>query len=111
MKNKLALFLICLLLTGQIMAKDYYPNNYTKAQRHGGKYIPERKTYVLWDIDQCGVMEVTGFNDDGTKWNSTIKPNGDMTGIDTKGHFWKYDRKEEMYYNFTTSESIYKGKK
>ena len=35
----------------------------------------------------------------GSQWNTTIRPNGDMTGRDSRGDFWRYDGNTGNYWN------------
>jgi hypothetical protein len=50
-----------------------------------------------------GTTQVNGFNlNTGSTWNTTIKPDGDMTGFDKDMNYWQYDARTKVYMNLGT---------
>jgi hypothetical protein len=58
-----------------------------------------------WNTTPGGDTRVQGYNlNNGTMWNQTIKPNGDMRGYDGGGNYWQYNSRSGNYYNYGTGE-------
>lgn len=53
---------------------------------------------------------ISGFNyKTGSQWDTTIKPNGDMRGMDSKNNLWSYDAQSGNYSNSNGHGCIGKG--
>ena len=53
------------------------------------KYDPNSGNHDNWNRNIDGSTNVRGFNDrTGSQWNSTIQPNGDQRGTDSRGNMW-----------------------
>lgn len=58
-----------------------------------------------WSRDLDGSTRVNGTNIyTGSTWKQTIKPDGSMTGWDSKMNPWQYDSRTKTYMNFGTGE-------
>jgi hypothetical protein len=56
--------------------------------------------------DGMGNTQVNGSNmQTGSTWNTTIKPNGDMNGVDSNHNSWNYDANTGYYHNLGTGET------
>jgi hypothetical protein len=53
-----------------------------------------------------GGADVYGFGNGGT-WNSTIEPNGDQRGWDSRGNYWQYDNNTGNYFNYGTGQTCF----
>ncbi len=65
-------------------------------------------TYI-YSKDYSGNTNVRGFSNNGSTWNTTIKPDGDMRGSDKDGNYWSYDDNIGVYNNFGTGETRIRG--
>lgn len=55
-----------------------------------------------------GDTVVNGFNyETGSTWNTTIKPNGSMNGLDGNLNPWSYDSRSGTYSNFGTGVTCF----
>lgn len=47
-----------------------------------------------------GSARINGMNTNtGSTWSTTVKPNGDMNGVDANGNYWNYNARSKSYYN------------
>ena len=46
----------------------------------------------------------------GNTWTTTYKKDGNMTGTDSDGNRWRYNKSSGTYYNYGTGEMRRKGK-
>jgi hypothetical protein len=72
------------------------------AQGYGSSYDWQSGNQYNWNTigNQTNVQ---GYNiKNGTRWNTTIQPNGSMTGYDGNGNYWQYDSNSGNYYNYGT---------
>ena len=57
-----------------------------------------------------GNTQVRGFNSrTGSSWNSNIQSNGNISGFNSKGNYWNYNRNTGSYYNSNGTTCFGKG--
>lgn len=62
---------------------------------NGNSYSTQRNPH--------GGATVNGFNSNtGSSWRTQIQPNGSMSGTDSQGNYWTYDRNSGLYMNYGT---------
>ena len=50
-----------------------------------------------------GGANIQGSNlNNGSMWNTQVKPNGDMSGTDANGNYWNYNSSTKTYNNYGT---------
>lgn len=68
------------------------PYDLRSGNRSGNQY--------RWQHNPDGSTDVRGFDfDTGSPWRTTIQPNGDMRGIDSRGNHWRYNESSGQYWN------------
>lgn len=88
MRTVLIAVLTLLLGAGPVLAQARSAYDW----RTGNSYLESRGS--------DGSTTVWGSNSrTGSHWNTTIRPNGDMTGRDSRGDFWRYDGNTGNYWN------------
>lgn len=117
MKNKIGLFLICLSLTGQIMAIDRHGDyGLTPTQGpvgpadQGSIYDPRDGFTYVWKRDKYGEIKLQGFHPSGATNSFRVKPNKDRDGFDPQGNYWTYNHVTGMHFNYGTGEALFMGK-
>lgn len=117
MKNSIALFLTCLLLTGQIMATDNHGSyglapstERTAPADKGSIYDPRDGFTYIWERDKYGEIRAWGYHPSGSRNSFRVKQNKDRDGFDPQGNYWIYNHVTGMSYNFGTGESLFLGK-
>jgi hypothetical protein len=66
----------------------------------GSTYDWRSGNWYHWYSAFDGSTHVQGFNwNTGSQWRTTIRPNGDMQGWDSRGDFWRYDSRTGNYWN------------
>lgn len=81
------------------------PGLSTPAPSSGSTYDWRSGNSYRWQRDFNGDTRVSGMNlYTGSMWRQTIKPDGSMTGTDSKMNPWRYDSKTKTYMNFGTGE-------
>jgi hypothetical protein len=79
------------------------PDSYER--RSGSSYDFQSGNIYTWRKSDDGTTKVNGTNlNTGSMWNTTIKPNGSMTGWDSKMNPWTYDAKSKTYMNLGTGQ-------
>jgi hypothetical protein len=59
-----------------------------------------------WNRDSLGNTRINGSNlRTGSNWRTTIKPNGSMSGWDSKMNHWTHSRRSGVYQNFGTGRT------
>ncbi len=82
------------------------------AQDCGHTNDPKLGNVHYWCKDSLGYTQVRSYNfDSGSRWLTTIKPDGDMKGWDSDTNYWEYDSRTRIYYNFGTGEIRYSARK
>ena len=77
----------------------------TTQRRSGSTYDWQSGNIYSWRTSANGNTDVNGMNlNTGSMWNTTIKPNGSMTGTDGKMNPWTYDAKSKTYMNLGTGQ-------
>lgn len=57
---------------------------------------------------QNGGATVRGYNvENGSTWTTTIDPNGNQSGYDADGNYWRYNSRSGAYFNFGTGKSCF----
>lgn len=91
----LTLMVLVALLAGSAFAQWQSGSMYD--WRSGNSYT--------WNKAFDGTTNLRGFNvQNGTHWNTTIQPNGDMHGLDGKNNYWTYHQGTGFYQNFGTGQ-------
>lgn len=91
------LFSLCLILVA------FSPPAYAQS---GSDYDWRSGNSYYWNTDSQGNTNVRGFNArTGSRWNTTIEPDGDMRGYDSNYNPWTYDSGSGFYQNFGTGET------
>jgi hypothetical protein len=63
-----------------------------------------------WNRTPDGSTNVGGFNpSSGSQWNTTIQPNGDQRGMNSKGNLWQYNQSTGSYLNSNGTVCVGKG--
>jgi hypothetical protein len=76
------------------------------AQDSGSKYDWRSGNSYHWNTTPEGSTQVHGFNvQNGTQWNTTIQPNGNMRGTDGNFNTWNYNAQSGYYHNNGTGET------
>src|SRR5262245_50701343 len=103
--RKLALSTVLLaLLTSPASAQ------WGQTPRSGSNYDWRNGNMYNWNQTPDGSTNVRGFNTNtGSQWNTTIKPNGDMQGMDSKGNLWQYNQNSGSYLNSNGTVCVGKG--
>jgi|FLYL01.1.fsa_nt_gi hypothetical protein len=72
----------------------------------GSKYDSQSGNWYHWHRNSSGETTVRGHNfSTGSAWTTTIEPDGDMRGNDSRGHYWRYNENTGSYFNFGTGET------
>ncbi|MDA8155225.1 MAG: hypothetical protein M0Z52_02050 [Actinomycetota bacterium] len=72
----------------------------------GSTYNTRTGNSYNWSTDMSGKTDVNGMNlRTGTRWQTTIEPNGNQHGRDSKGNYWQYDESTGYYHNFGTGKT------
>ena len=83
------------------------------AQQFQLQPLPQPQTTYDWQSGNSytvtpqygGGARVQGYNfGNGSMWNQTIQPNGNMQGTDAQGNFWTYNEGSKTYMNFGTGK-------
>ncbi|MBL8773893.1 MAG: hypothetical protein JNK30_21075 [Phenylobacterium sp.] len=78
--------------------------------RSGTTYDYQSGNSYSWRRNSDGSTTVNGTNlQNGTMWNSRIKPNGDQSGTDSQGNFWNYNARSGSYMSSDGTVCIGKG--
>lgn len=78
----------------------------SQADDSGSSYDWRSGNRYSWDTDSSGETRVRGSNSrTGSRWNTTIDPDGDMKGSDSDGNRWRYNSNTGSYYNYGTGQS------
>jgi hypothetical protein len=92
-KIVLLVALIVPLLVSQSSFAQWQP-------RSGSTYDWRTGNSYNWNRNFDGSTNVNGFNTGtGSTWNTTIQPNGDMRGTDSRGNLWNYNSGTGTYLN------------
>jgi len=91
--------------TSNVYGSHY--NNYSN-QLGGNNYNSKTGNHYETKKDYLGNTKVYGHNErTGSKWDTTIKPSGDMKGHDKEGNHWAYDKSAKSYSNTGKSHSLF----
>ena len=61
-----------------------------------------------WNQDLNGTTHLRGNNfQNGTQWNTDIKPDGSMRGFDANRNYWTYDSRTGNYMNYGTGKMCF----
>jgi hypothetical protein len=89
--------------------QPYTYQPYTYTPRSGSTYDWRSGNSYTWRKDSTGTTKLNGLNlNTGSTWNTQIKRNGDMSGFDSRGNYWSYDKQTGNY--FSTDGTICFGK-
>lgn len=78
----------------------------TTATAGGYEYDWKSGNSYSWRQDSTGNTQVRGFNSrTGSTWSTTIEPDGDMRGLDSRGNMWRYDDSTNIYQNYGTGKT------
>jgi hypothetical protein len=87
------------------LALTAFPN-LLLAQDSGSKFDWQSGNSYHWNTSPDGTTQVHGFNiQNGTQWNTTIQPNGNMRGMDGNYNSWNYNAQTGYYHNMGTGET------
>lgn len=82
--------------------------NYSQQPRFGSTYDWRSGNMYNWNRNSSGQTQLRGYNfRNGSQWNTTIQPNGNMRGMDGGGNMWRYDNSTGFYQNFGTGRTCY----
>lgn len=70
----------------------------------GSTYDSQSGNWYHWHRGSSGETTVRGHNFTGSSWTTTIEPDGDMRGRDSRGNYWRYNQSTGNYFNFGTGE-------
>jgi hypothetical protein len=71
----------------------------------GTSYDWQSGNVYRWRKPGDGTTRVDGSNlNTGSMWNTTIKPNGSMSGTDSNFNMWNYDAGSKTYMNYGTGK-------
>ena len=66
----------------------------------GSAYDWQSGNQYYWNQDASGNTNLQGHNfRTGSQWRTNIRPNGDMSGWDSRGNYWNYDSNTGNYWN------------
>lgn len=72
----------------------------TSKPRYGSTYDWQSGNTYRWQRDPDGSTTVNGFNTrTGSTWRTEIERDGDMSGRDSRGNYWRYDASTGFYTN------------
>jgi len=78
----------------------------TAVGQSGSAYDWQSGNMYSWSPGAGGSVRLRGFNTrTGANWNTTIQPNGDMRGFDSRNGPWRYDHGTGFYQNFATGRT------
>lgn len=81
----------------------------TQRPSYGTSYDWKSGSSYRWQRDPDGSTAVNGFNSrTGSIWRTEIEPDGDMSGRDSRGNYWRYDASTGFYTN--TDGTVCTGK-
>lgn len=95
------------------LAAAQYVNPYAQQRqqqqpRSGSSYDWQSGNSYHYRTDSYGNTTVNGYNlQNGTMWNSRIKPNGNQSGTDAQGNYWDYNARSGTYHNYGTGRTCY----
>lgn len=76
------------------------------AQQYGSTYDWRSGNFYSWSPNGSGGTSVRGMNiQNGTNWNTNIKPDGSMSGFDGGGNYWQYNSNTGYYNNLGTGRT------
>jgi hypothetical protein len=72
----------------------------TTPPRVGSTYDWTTGNTYNWTRASDGITHLRGSNlNTGSLWQTTIKPNGDMSGLDKDANYWTYNARTKIYTN------------
>ncbi len=76
----------------------------------GSTYDWKSGNYYTWHQRSDGTTDLYGSNfNTGSQWRTTIKPDGEMNGWDSRGNYWRYDSRTGNYWNTDGTMCFGKG--